>query len=328
MPAKSKSDRKLLYQHQSGDRLEDAVFLLAQKDLRATANGGMYIHAVVQDASGQMLGRMWNASREIFESMPSTGLVAIRGYIDTYKGKPQLIIEGVRSVDDSEIDPSDYLPASERDPDEMWSELKAELRKITDPHLLALVGKFITDEEFALSFRRAPAARTNHHAYLGGLLEHTLSLLQLADRVLPHYPRVNADLVRAGIFFHDAGKTAELSYQHAFEYTSEGQLLGHLVQATLWVTQRAAELDEPFPADLLQQLQHIIVSHHGRYEFGSPKLPATAEAYLVHYLDNLDARVTMVFNAIDDDDNPESDWTGWVHALESRVYKKSGMPPR
>ncbi|RMF85663.1 MAG: HD domain-containing protein, partial [Planctomycetota bacterium] len=170
-----------------------------------------------------------------------------------------------------------------------------------------------------------PAARTNHHAYLGGLLEHTLNLLELALLVLPRYPDVSPDLVLVGIFLHDAGKTAELTCGASFDYTDEGQLVGHIVQAAIWVHERAsqaaAKLGRPFDPHVLMALKHIIIAHHGRYEFGSPKLPATAEAFMVHYLDNLDAKLNMVFGAIDDDVDEGSDWTKWVPALESRVYK-------
>ncbi|MBI5864799.1 MAG: HD domain-containing protein [Planctomycetes bacterium] len=180
------------------------------------------------------------------------------------------------------------------------------------------------------NFKQAPAARTNHHAYLGGLLEHTLGLLELAVLALPRYPRVSADLVLTGIFLHDAGKTAELAYSTAFSYTNEGQLLGHIVQACLWIQQRAhalAAAGKPVDPAVLNALQHIIVSHHGKYEFGSPKLPSTAEAIMVHHLDNLDAKLNMVFGAIDADPDESSEWTAWVQPLETKVFKPDVTKP-
>jgi len=309
----------------AGDRLEDETFLILQKDLRTTNNGGLYIHAVLGDHSGQLLSRMWNASREIYASLPDHGVVHVRGRVESYKGRPQFIIDGVRAAEPGRIDPSEFLPKSAHDVGEMWERVKRTLRTIRNPSLLALLAKFVNDEPFAESFRKAPAARTNHHAYLGGLLEHTQNLLALAEVVLPRYPRVSRDLVLAGLFLHDAGKTVELSYQNNFDYTDEGQLLGHVVQGAVWIAEKArqVELDsgQPFPHDLLIALQHVIVSHHGRYEFGSPRLPATAEAIMVHYLDNLDAKLAMVFEAIDADEEPQNDWTKWVPALETRVYK-------
>lgn len=316
---------------QAGERLEDEIYLVVQKDLRTTSNGSLYIHAVLADRTGQIVARMWNASRQIYDSLPDSGLIYVTGRVESYKGKPQFIIDGVRSVDQRAVDPSDFLPSTSRDVEEMWRRVKEVLRGVKNPDLLALLAKFIKDDEFAATFKRAPAARSNHHAYLGGLLEHTLNVLELAALVLPRYPEVSTDLVLAGVFLHDAGKTAELSSTTSFAYTNEGQLVGHIVQTAVWVHERSrqveAETGKPFPADLLATLQHIIVAHHGRYEFGSPKLPATAEAIMVHYLDNLDAKLAMVFEAIESDLDESSDWTGWVPALETRVFKPDPTRP-
>ena len=314
---------------QPGQRLDDEIYLVLQKDLRTTSNGSLYIHAVLADRTGQLVARMWNASREIFDSIPASGLLHFTGRVESYKGKPQFIIDGVRSVDDASIDPSAFLPVSDHDVEQMWARLKEILRQVKNPDLLALIGRFMHDEQFVTAFKRSPAARTNHHAYLGGLLEHTLSLLELSRVVLPRYPQVDADLVLTGVFLHDAGKAAELDHLTSFEYTNEGQLIGHIVLAAIWIAQKVREMEletgRPFPPRLLAALQHIIVSHHGRYEFGSPKLPSTAEAVMVHYLDNLDAKLTMVFNAIAADPDDSSEWTKWVPALETRIFKP--LPP-
>ncbi len=310
---------------QPGQRLEDEVYLVLQKDLRTTSNGSLYIHAVLADRTGQMVARMWNATREVFNSIPTSGPLMVTGRVESYKGKPQFIIDGVSAVEDESLDPSLLLPATERDVDQMWQRVKEILRQVRNPHLLRLLAAFVNDEDFVRGFKRAPAARTNHHAYLGGLLEHTLSLLELALVVLPRYPQVSSDLVLSGLFLHDAGKIAELDHTSSFEYTTEGQLVGHIVLTATWVARKVQRLEDEtgqaFPRDLLAALQHIIVSHHGKYEFGSPRLPATAEAVMVHYLDNLDAKLTMVFSAIAGDEDDESDWTKWVPALETRVFK-------
>lgn len=310
---------------QPGETLEEALFLITQKELRTTNNGGMYIHAVLADRTGQVLARMWNASQQLYDSMPARGIVAVRGRVESYKGKPQFILDGIRAYDGESLDPGEFLPTTQYDVEQMWTRTLEILRTIKNADLLALVGKFVNDPQFARMFKRAPAARTNHHAYIGGLLEHTLNLLELALLVLPRYPDVSRDLVLAGIFLHDAGKTTELTCDVCFDYTDEGQLLGHIVQSAIWVQQRATlvatERGKPIDRHVLTALQHIIVAHHGRYEFGSPRLPATAEAYMVHYLDNLDARLNMVLSAIADDPDAESDWTRWIPALETRVYK-------
>lgn len=329
MSPASTSDRRSIAELRAGERLDDAIFRIAQKDLRTTSNGSLYIHAVLADASGQVVARMWNASQEMFDSIPDGGLLHIRGRVESYKGRPQVIIDGLRAVDAGSVDASEFLPRTREDVGRMWERVKEILRSIEHPDLLALVGEFVRDEAFADSFRRAPAARGLHHAYVGGLLEHTLSLLELALVVLPRYPQVSRDLVLAAIFFHDAGKTAELNYQTSFDYTNEGQLIGHIVQASIWVHEAAARLaartGKAFPADVLMALKHIIVAHHGKYEFGSPKLPATPEAFMVHYLDNLDAKLNMVFAAIEADPDEASDWTQWIPALETRVFKPDVM---
>jgi 3'-5' exoribonuclease len=309
----------------AGEQIDDEIYLVAQKDLRTTANGGLYIHAVLADRTGQLVSRMWNATQALYDSMVEGGLIHVRGRVENYKGNLQCIIDGLRSVEPGSADPADFLPRSRHDIEKMWARVLEILRTVRHPYMRALIAKFVKDESFVANFKLAPAARTNHHAWLGGLLEHTLNLLEVALMVLPRYPDVSSDLVLTGLFLHDAGKTAELAYRTHFEYTNEGQLLGHLVQVTLWVNEKSREIERetgrPFPAEPLQALLHILVAHHGRYEFGSPKLPATPEAIMVHYLDNLDAKLNMMFQAIETDNDASSDWTGWVSALETKVFK-------
>ncbi len=318
--------RRPIAELQAGEQVPEQVFLLTQKDLRTTANGGLYIHAVLSDRTGQLVARMWNASQSIYESMPESGLLLVRGRVESYKGKPQFIIEGVRTVSEGEVDPTEFLPRTRHDIDQMWNRLKEILRTVQHPDVRDLLGQFINDAQFAQRFQQAPAARNNHHAFLGGLLEHTLNLLELAVLILPRYPLVNRDLVLAGLFLHDAGKTAELECTTSFNYTTGGQLIGHIVQAAVWLHERAAACaaaaGRPFRADILDAIGHIIVAHHGRYEYGSPKLPATREAIFVHHLDNLDAKLNMIDSAIEADPDPSSDWTAWVPALEARIFKR------
>lgn len=315
-----------------GERIEEQVYRIASKELRTTSNGSLYVHAVLADATGQILGRMWNASQEIYDSIPEGGFLLFRGRVESYKGKPQFIIDGLRAVDEGTFDASDFLPATRADVPALWAELKEILREIQHQDLLTLVGRFINDEAFARQFQRAPAAVALHHAWLGGLLEHTVNLLRLARAVCPLYPQVSQDLVLAGVFLHDAGKTRELAYSTNFEYTNEGQLIGHITQTVLWIQEMVkaleAETGQPFPADVLMALQHIILAHHGKYEFGSPRLPATPEAMMIHYLDNLDAKLNMMIEAVANDPDAASDWTSYIRALETRVFKPDVMGTR
>lgn len=318
----------------AGDRLEDEIFLVAQKDLRTTSNGGLYIHAVLADKTGQLVARMWNASQELFDSIPEGGFAHFRGRVENYKGNRQFIIDGTRLTEPDEVDAADYLPATQQDVEAMWERVKEILREIKNPHVLALIGKFVNDEEFVAKFKKAPAAMKYHHAFVGGLLEHTRNLLELARLVIPRYPEVSLDLVLAGFLLHDAGKTLELAYDTSIQYTNEGQLVGHIVQGALWLREKVRELEresgEPFPAEIETAIMHIIVAHHGTYAFGSPRLPATPEAIAVHHLDNLDAKLNQFMHEINSDRNPESDWTQYVRALETRVFKPDvlGIRPK
>ncbi len=211
----------------------------------------------------------------------------------------------------------------------MFDRVKELLRGIKNPHLLNLVKQFIVDKDRMAKFCKAPAAITNHQAYLGGLLEHTLNVMELALVTVPRYPELSMDLMLAGVFLHDMGKTEELVYETNFQYSDSGQLIGHLVQATLWIEEKAkaveAETGEPFPTDIKEALQHMVLSHHGAYEFGSPKLPAMPEAVAMHYLDNMDAKLNMFLGKIAADANADSNWTEYMRNLATRIYKKDVM---
>lgn len=325
MSGKPQGPRLTLAELQPGQRVEEAIFRIAQKDLRTTSNGSLYIHAVLADGTGQMLGRMWNATQAIFDSIPEGGLLHVRGRVENYKGNRQFIIDGVRAVEPGSVDPRDFLPATKHDADVLWNEVKEILRTVTHQDLRALLGRYVNDADFVGRFKRAPAATQMHQAYLGGLLEHTRNLLRLAAAVCPLYPQVSRDLVLTGILLHDAGKVRELAYETNFEYTNEGQLVGHIVLCVLEMREKIRALEQetgrPFPRDVELALQHIILAHHGKYEFGSPRLPATPEAFVVHYLDNLDAKIAMCFEAIEGDPDASSDWTPFVRAIETRVFK-------
>ncbi|MGE3181460.1 MAG: 3'-5' exoribonuclease YhaM family protein [Phycisphaerae bacterium] len=327
MPANARKQN--IVHLEAGQRIDEEIYRIAQKDLRTTTNGSLYIHSVLADATGEMLARIWNASQELYDSMPEGGFMRFRGRVENYKGHRQFIIDGMRIVAEHEVDPTEFLPATKKNVEQMWSRTKEILRSIENPHLIALVAEFVNDERFVRSFKNAPAAVTNHHAYLGGLLEHTLNLLELVVLIAPRYPEVSRDLLLVSIFLHDSGKTAELGYSTNFTYTNEGQLIGHITLAVIWVAEKIRIIEdrtnEPFPVDLANAVKHIILAHHGRYEYGSPRLPAMAEAFFVHYIDNLDAKMNQVFAAIESDPDKESDWTGFVRALDTKIYKPDVM---
>ncbi len=321
--------RRFIREMAAGEFVEDQVFLVSAKDLRTSSNGSLYIHCVLCDRTGQLLARVWQATEPMFKQIPEGGFIRVRGRAENYKGALQFIIDGMRPCEPECVDISDFLPQTEEDIDRMFERVKEILRQIRNRHLLLLVKQFITDEQLMRRFRRAPAAIQMHHAFIGGLLEHTRNVLELALLVLPRYPKVSLDLVLAGVFLHDIGKTAELTYETNFQYTTGGQLVGHIVQATIWIEDKVraveAETGEPFPTDIKHALQHIVLAHHGAYEFGSPKLPAMPEAVAVHYLDNLDAKLHMYVERMKADPDLDCDWTEYVRSLETRIYKKDIM---
>ncbi len=323
--------RRYISDLQAGDRIEDDVFLIRSKDLRTTTQGGLYIHAVLVDRSGQLLARQWQASEEGYKKMPEGGFLRFKGRVENYKGNPQFIIDAMRPAEAGSFEIADFLPTTHKDMEMLWARTKEILASIKQPELAAIMKAFLDDEPLMAKFRKAPAAAVMHHAYIGGLMEHTVSLLELALKVIPQYPKLSLDLVLAGLFLHDIGKSSELSFETSIGYSDEGQLLGHITLAVGWIDQKVSQLNEkretPISDRIRWALQHIVLSHHGRYEFGSPKLPAIPEAVAIHYLDNLDAKVTMFLAEIENDRDTQSQWTNYNRALETKIYKPNICGP-
>jgi len=330
----SQQARRPVRELTAGEKL-DQVFLVARKDLRTTASGALYIHLVLADRSGQLLGRVWQASETQYAQIPDGGFLRFRGRTESYKGALQFIVDGMQPVDEKALDLGDFIPRTEHDVEEMWGRLLEILRTVQDRSLLLLIKKFVEDKSIVDRFKQSPAAVALHHAFVGGLLEHTLSLLDLATRIFGKkeasdslYPKLSRDLILTGIFLHDIGKSWELGFDTSFKYTDGGQLIGHIVQAAVWIDRKCAEVEEetgqPFPEALQNALTHIVLAHHGTYEFGSPKLPATPEAIAVHHLDNLDAKINQFVRAIESDGDDASNWTDYVPSLQTRIYKRKG----
>lgn len=317
--------RRFIKELTAGDRLEDVVFLVQSKDLRTTTQGSLYIHAVLADRTGQLVARQWQATEGMYKHIPEGGFMRFKGRVENYKGNLQFIIDGIGLADPGTYEIADFLPVTKRDTGQMWNRVVEILHGVKNPDLASLIQEFMADEALMDAFRRAPAATAMHHAYIGGLLEHTLNLLELAVKVLPLYPKLSLDLVLTGLFLHDIGKSRELNFATNISYSDEGQLVGHIALAAVWIHQKAdavaAKTGKPFPESLRWALQHIILSHHGKYEFGSPKLPAMPEAVAIHHLDNLDAKINMFLTEIEKDLDTESHWTNYNKALETKVYK-------
>ena len=312
-----------IHKIQAGTQIDD-VYMVSQAILRSTTRGDLYIAMFLSDKTGKVNGRMWQATEDIFNSLPKEGFVRIIGRSEVYQGALQIVADRIAVVSNDQVALEDYLPRTQKNIEQMFDDIKNVLAKIKNAQIRALLKEFFLDTDLMNDFRTAPAAMSNHHAYLGGLLEHTHNMLNVADAILPFYPQLQAELVLAGIFLHDMGKTKELSYQMAFGYTDSGQLLGHIVQTAIMIDQKADSASDgghPIDENILTNLQHIVLAHHGQYEFGSPKLPATAEAFLVGYLDNIDAKMNQVTDKVENDPG-DANWTSYIKSLESRLYRK------
>jgi len=314
---------KFINKIEPGQTVDD-IYLVREPILRSTTRGDLYIAMYLYDKTGQLNARMWQATEATYKSLPRPGFVRIAGRSELYQNNLQIIVNQITPVAADKINLDDFLPRTDKDVTKMFDEVKKILTGVKNPQLKALLAEFLADDELMAKFCEAPAAIKLHHSCLGGLLEHTHNMLNAARAILPFYPQVQPDLVLAGIFLHDIGKTREISYDMAFNYTDSGQLLGHIAQGFLLLNDKAKGLkqkDTEIDKSVLDALGHIILSHHGQYDFGSPKLPASPEAFMVYYLDDLDAKLNQVASAIDNGSD-DSNWTGWQKALETRLYTK------
>ena len=302
----------------------NSVYVVREPILRGTSRGDLYIAMFLCDRTGQLNGRMWQASEVVYKSLPKPGFVHVQGRSELYQNNLQIVVNSIAAIDPSKVKVEDYLARTTKDCGQMFKEVQEIVGTIRNPQLAALTAAFLADKELMQKFCTAPGGMKMHHDCIGGLLEHTHGMLRVAKAVLPLYPKVQADLVLAGIFLHDMGKTEELAYDMAFSYTDSGQLIGHISKSLLMIHRKADALRAGgivIGPEVLDALGHIILSHHGAFEFGSPKLPATAEAFMVYYIDDLDAKMDQVTAAINEELS-ESNWTAWQGTLQTRLYRK------
>ncbi|MEJ2476807.1 MAG: HD domain-containing protein [Desulfobacterales bacterium] len=297
---------KFIQDLQAGDTIDD-IFVLAEKNLARKRNGENYLTVTLCDRSGRIRGVMWDNLELIKGKANSGDYVRVKGGISEYKGALQFVVRDMEAIPADALDPADFVPATTRDVEKMFARLVDISTAIETPHLKRLFELFWADEEFARAFKTAPAAKKMHHAYIGGLLEHTLSMTILADRIAIHYGGVDRDMLMAGAILHDVGKIRELVYDSKIDYSDE--LLDEKLQ-----------LIPDFPLQQANLLKHMIISHHGAREFGSPEPPKTIEAVLLHYIDEIDARVNGIreFIASEDSDAP---WTSYHRLLERHFYR-------
>jgi 3'-5' exoribonuclease len=313
-----------------GDIVDD-VYVVSGKQFAASSNGKYYIKAFVSDRTCQITARMWNATRDIFSAIPDSGFIKIRGRIENYQNNLQFIIEQMWPAKDGTYEVNDLMPHTTRDINEMCVKLREICQSIQNRHLAALIQSYLDDKEMMNNFCKSPAAQSFHHAFIGGLLEHTLNAMEVADAVCKFYPGLSRDLVLAGIFLHDIAKTWELKYETAFGYSDGGQLVGHIVKSAMWVEHKAKEaeqiLGEKIPQNLIDVLQHIIISHHGVPEFGAVKVPCTPEAIAVHMIENMDAKLMMALQVCRGEAaEGEGNWTEYMKAFSGRLYRPDVAP--
>ena len=303
------------------DQIVTGTFLVQNKDVRQKKSGDIYLSLILADRTGEVDAKMWDNASEAVETFAQDDFVRVKGLMQVFQNRPQLTLHKIQPVAETEIDVADYFPASKRDRDEMFRELQGWIGGMTNPHLRALLQAMFADEEIAKAFRTAPAAKAIHHAWIGGLIEHVLSLCTLAKFSAAHYANIDFDLLLAGVILHDIGKISELKYARSFSYSTEGQLLGHILIGLKMVEDKL-RLVPGFPEKLRDLLLHMIASHHGELAFGSPKVPMFPEAMLLHHLDNLDSKMECMRGLIERDRQIEGEWTGYSSALDRTVLKK------
>ena len=303
----------------------ESIFLVRDKILGMAKNGKPYLTLKLMDRSGEVEGRIWDRVDEFAAQFERDDFIRVAGKASLYLGKMQLVVQDVTRLDDGAVDLADFLPVATRPAAAMVADLKERVESLIDPHLRALLQAFLDDQAFLAAYSRAPAAKAMHHVYLGGLLEHSLAVASLADDICQRYPGLNRDLLVAGALLHDVGKISELRYARSFEYTDVGKLLGHIVIGVELIEEKLRTLPS-FPMELAILLKHLLLSHHGQYEFGSPKRPKTLEAVILNFIDDLDSKINGVRTHLDKEPDSESAWTQYHRLYDRYFFKGFGEP--
>jgi 3'-5' exoribonuclease len=293
--------------------------LVCEKEVRSTKEGKPYLRLELGDRSGTIEARMWDQIDVVTREVDREDIVKVQGRVEIYRGKPQFSVQQMRKAKPDEIDLADFLPSTKEDVEKLYKQLLAEAESIKNPWLKRLNTEILNDPKVSVRYKRAPAAKVMHHAYLGGLLEHVVGLCGLAHQIAEHYPELDLDLLLTACVLHDVGKLDELCYDRVIGYTPEGQLLGHIVMEIETVA-NAIDKIEGFPPALKTVVQHILISHHGQYDFGSPKLPMIREALVFHYMDDLDSKLAAVRTALAGDSGDEL-WSVFSGALQRKFLR-------
>ena len=307
---------KYLKDLQPGDRIAD-IYLCKHKHAAVTKNGKPYESVILQDKTGSIDAKIWDPNSEGIEDFDALDYIDVHGEVSVFNNALQVSIKRLRKCREGEYDPSDYVPVSTRDNDEMYAELQRAIASVDEPHLKTLLEDFfVRDEAFVSAFRKSSAAKSVHHGFVGGLMEHSLSVARICDFYCKNYPILKRDLLVSAALLHDIGKTRELSAFPENDYTDDGQYLGHIVIGTMMVHEKAKEI-EGFPEILLQELEHCILSHHGEFEYGSPKKPSIIEALALSMADNTDAKIETFKEVLTG--TTETGWLGYNRLFETSL---------
>ncbi len=307
---------------QENERI-DAFYLVQSKEIRAKKNSGEpYLSLTLSDRTGSIECKMWDGVEAVLDLFDKDDFIKVRASVQIYRDRPQLVIHKLRRAEDREIDLGDFIPHTKHDIGQMWATLRADVEAFQNPHLKALLLSFLDDPEFAERFKVAPAAKTLHHGFIGGLLEHVSSLMRLAKLVASNYAYLDVELLQTGVVLHDMGKLEELTYERSFGYSGDGQLLGHITICLQWIDRKCCALPN-FPPRLKRLIEHMVLSHHGRYEFGSPKLPMFPEALALSYIDDLDSKLESMRSSLANDTGNGIEWTHYNPSLERSLVNPS-----
>jgi len=307
------------------NEMSTAVFLVQSKEVRQKRTGEPYLSLLLADRTGEIDAKMWDNVAEVMDTFDKDDFVKVKALMQLYNNRPQLTIHRLRKMEDAEVDFADFFPASYRDVEEMWAELRAMVASVSNVHIRSILDAFLNDPDIAGKMKTAPAAKTIHHAFRGGLLEHVVSMANLAKLIVPHYAaryNVDFDLVLAGVVLHDIGKIYELTFDRGFGYSAEGQLVGHIPIAFRMLDEKLRALPE-VPVKLRHLIEHLILSHHGSLEFGSPKVPIYPEALLLHYLDDLDSKMEAMRALTEQDPQAEGNFTRYSTSMERSALRKN-----
>lgn len=299
----------------------DETYLVVSKQVSIAKNGGMYLSVKLADKTGEVDGKMWDNAEEVASRFEKEDFVRIKGVAANYQGMMQVKMKALEKVDDAKVDLANFLESSPRNIDEMVKDLSASAAAIGNAHLRQLMKAFLADTAFMTAFRRVPAAKALHHNYIGGLLEHVVELVALVRDVARHFPGIDTDLLTVGAFLHDIGKVRELSVRKSIEYTTEGRLLGHISLGYEMVAEKIKAIPG-FPDELTMLLKHIMLSHHGEYEFGSPKRPKIQEAIIINYLDDLAAKISNFRATLKRENVDAGEWTYYSKMHDRYLYRQ------